>query len=112
MKSDTQNYIQLQRLYKARAEEEKQAFKNYLQAPVDDAMIDSFVKNAHALVVLRGKPWGAFDEDKAALGKFLVQCIGLEPLTFVFWVSGVIINNAKGNVHSFSPFCSFVTSNK
>ncbi|KAG2033554.1 hypothetical protein BDR03DRAFT_925430 [Suillus americanus] len=67
MKSDTHNYIHLQRLYKTRAEEEKQAFKSYLRVPVDDAMVDSFVKNAHALVVLRGKPWGTFDEDKAAL---------------------------------------------
>ncbi|OAX41832.1 hypothetical protein K503DRAFT_734837 [Rhizopogon vinicolor AM-OR11-026] len=71
MKSDTQNYIQLQRLYKARAEEEKQAFKSYLQVPVDDAMVDSFIKNAHALVVLRGKTWGAFDEDKGALAESL-----------------------------------------
>ncbi|KAJ8592559.1 hypothetical protein M405DRAFT_763381 [Rhizopogon salebrosus TDB-379] len=67
MKSDTQKYIQLQRLYKARAEEEKQAFKSYLRVPVNDTVVDSFVKNAHALVVLRGKTWGAFDEDKAAL---------------------------------------------
>ncbi|KAG1898773.1 uncharacterized protein F5891DRAFT_1190564 [Suillus fuscotomentosus] len=67
MKSDTHNYIHLQRLYKTRAEEEKQAFKSYLRVPVDDGIVDSFVKNAHALVVLRGKPWGTFDEDKAAL---------------------------------------------
>lgn len=75
MKSDTHNYIHLQRLYKTRAEEEKQAFKNYLRVPVDDGMVDSFVKNAHALVVLRGKPWGTFDEDKAALGNTLGSCI-------------------------------------
>ncbi|KAG2142940.1 hypothetical protein DEU56DRAFT_884437 [Suillus clintonianus] len=67
MKSDTHNYIHLQRLYKARAEEEKLIFKSYLQVPVDDGMVDAFVKNAHALVVLRGKPWGTFDEDKVAL---------------------------------------------
>ncbi|KAG2074368.1 hypothetical protein BDR04DRAFT_1048591 [Suillus decipiens] len=67
MKSDTLNYIQLQRLYKERAQEEKQAFKSYLRIPVDDCMVDSFVKNAHALVVLRGKPWDTFDENKAAL---------------------------------------------
>ena len=68
MKSDTTNYIHLQRLYKARAEEEKQAFKSHLRAPVDDTLVDLFVKNAHALQVLRGKQWGAFDKDKAALG--------------------------------------------
>ncbi|KAF8548622.1 hypothetical protein OG21DRAFT_1516114 [Imleria badia] len=73
MKSDTTNYIHLQRLYKARAEEEKQAFKSHLRAPVDDALVDLFVKNAHALQVLRGTPWGAFDQDKAALADALVS---------------------------------------
>lgn len=68
MKSDTSNYIHLQKLYKTRAEEEKQAFKSHLRAPVDDALVDLFVKNAHALQVLRGKQWGVFDQDKAALG--------------------------------------------
>ncbi|KAH7923031.1 hypothetical protein BV22DRAFT_1130938 [Leucogyrophana mollusca] len=68
MKSDTKSYIHLQRLYKLRAEEEKQAFKSYVRAPVDDALVDSFVKNAHALQVLRGEQWGAFDADKKALG--------------------------------------------
>ncbi|KAF9218592.1 hypothetical protein BS17DRAFT_791049 [Gyrodon lividus] len=73
MKSDTLNYIHLQRLYKTRAEEEKKAFKSHLRAHVDDAMVDSFVKNAHALQVLRGKQWGAFDQDKAALANALVS---------------------------------------
>ncbi|KAL4063731.1 hypothetical protein V8B97DRAFT_1914141 [Scleroderma yunnanense] len=67
MKSDTANYIHLQKLYKARAEEEKQAFKSHLRAPVADALVDVFVKNAHALHVLRGTQWGTFDHDKAAL---------------------------------------------
>jgi amyloid beta precursor protein binding protein 1 len=103
MKSDTQKYIQLQRLYKARAEEEKQAFKSYLRVPVNDTVVDSFVKNAHALVVLRGKTWGAFDEDKAALGNTLGT---------VHWISGVIVDDAEGDEHTSSPFCSFVTSSK
>ena len=81
MKSDTSNYIHLQRLYKTRAEEEKQAFKSHLRAPVDDALVDLFVKNAHALQVLRGKRWGAFDQDKAALG----TCIADSP-THVDWI--------------------------
>lgn len=67
MKSDTANYIHLQKLYKKRAEEEKRAFKSHLRAPVADSLIDAFVKNAHALHVLRGKQWGAFDHDKAAI---------------------------------------------
>ncbi|KAF9235937.1 hypothetical protein BU15DRAFT_64390 [Melanogaster broomeanus] len=73
MKSDTSNYIHLQRLYKTRAEEEKRAFKSHLRTPIDDAIVDSFVKNAHALQVLRGKQWGTFDGDKAALADALAS---------------------------------------
>jgi len=112
MKSDTQNYIQLQRLYKTRAEEEKQTFKSYLKVPVDDAMVDSFVKNAHALVVLRGKTWGAFDKDQTALGDTFSKAHRLGPLTFICWFSGIIINNAEGDLHTSSPLCSFITSSK
>ncbi|KAG8221626.1 hypothetical protein J3R82DRAFT_1904 [Butyriboletus roseoflavus] len=67
------NYIHLQRLYKTRAEEEKQAFKSHLRAPVDDVIVDLFVKNAHALQVLRGKQWGVFDQDKFALADALAS---------------------------------------
>lgn len=113
MKSDTHNYIHLQRLYKTRAEEEKQIFKSHLRVPVDDAMVDSFVKNAHALVVLRGKPWGTFDEDKAALGNTLGACIGSDRLlTFVCCVSGVVINDAQGDVYTSCPLCAFVASSE
>jgi amyloid beta precursor protein binding protein 1 len=68
MKANTSSYIHLQKLYKARAEEEKAAFKALLTVPLDDALIDSFVKNAHGLKVLRGKKWGALDAEPAALG--------------------------------------------
>ncbi|KNZ79684.1 NEDD8-activating enzyme E1 regulatory subunit, partial [Termitomyces sp. J132] len=67
MKANTDGYIHLQKLYKARADEEKARFKSYLTVPIDDAMIDSFVKNAHALKVLRGKKWGALDTDPTLL---------------------------------------------
>lgn len=113
MKSDTHNYIHLQRLYKTRAEEEKQTFKSYLRVPVDDGIVDSFVKNAHALVVLRGKPWGTFDQDKAALGNSLRVCIGSDrPLIFVCWVSGFVINDAEGDVYTSCPLCAFVASSE
>jgi NEDD8-activating enzyme E1 regulatory subunit len=73
MRSNTANYIHLQKLYKARAEEEKAIFKDILSkggrgAGVGDEDIDSFVKNCHALRVLKGKKWGAFDTDREALG--------------------------------------------
>ena len=70
MKANTESYIHLQKLYKARAEEEKTIFKSFLQVPISDDTIDTFVKNSHALKLLRGKKWGAFDADPAALGMF------------------------------------------
>jgi len=71
MKASTGSYIHLQKLYKARAEEEKAIFKSYLQVPVSEDMVDAFVKNSHALKLLKGKKWGALDADPQALGMFL-----------------------------------------
>lgn len=75
MRSNTANYIHLQKLYKTRAEEEKTAFKEILSkggrgAGVGDEEIDSFVRNCHALRVLKGKRWGAFDAVPEALGGY------------------------------------------
>ncbi|KAJ6470116.1 hypothetical protein C8R47DRAFT_1187793 [Mycena vitilis] len=67
MKANTSSYIHLQKLYKTRAEEEKAIFKGFLSTPQDDALVDSFVKNAHGLKVLRGKKYGSLDADPAAL---------------------------------------------
>ncbi|KAF7977557.1 hypothetical protein HWV62_3352 [Athelia sp. TMB] len=72
MHTSTESYIHLQKLYKARAGEEKAIFKTLLAkvpggADVTDDIVDSFLKNCHALKVLRGKKWGAFDTDRAAL---------------------------------------------
>ena len=71
MKADTSSYVHLQKLYKARAEEEKEIFKSFLQdAPMDisDTAIDEFVKNAHGIKILRGSQWGSLDRVPAALG--------------------------------------------
>ncbi|KAF8908198.1 hypothetical protein CPB84DRAFT_1767560 [Gymnopilus junonius] len=67
IKASTDSYIHLQKLYKARAEEEKQIFKSYLKVPVEEDMVDAFLKNSHALKLLRGKKWGALEADKEAL---------------------------------------------
>ncbi|KIJ56458.1 hypothetical protein M422DRAFT_239673 [Sphaerobolus stellatus SS14] len=69
MKSDTKSYIHLQTLYKQQADEEKKKFKSFIgqELVVDDDTIDEFVKNAHALRLLRGKQLGALDTDKDAL---------------------------------------------
>lgn len=69
MKASTESYILLQKVYKTRAEEEKQAFKKYLQISIDDAVVDAFLKNSHALKLLRGKPWAALDSDPETLCK-------------------------------------------
>ncbi|KAJ6487955.1 hypothetical protein C8R45DRAFT_995037 [Mycena sanguinolenta] len=68
MKANTASYIHLQKLYKTRAEEEKAIFKGFLGVPVEDVVVDSFVKNAHGLKVLRGRKYGTLDTDAAALG--------------------------------------------
>lgn len=76
MRASTETYIELQRLYKERAEQEKAVFKEILGtvaggqgASVDGETVDSFSKNGHALRVLKGKRWGILDEDRKALGK-------------------------------------------
>jgi amyloid beta precursor protein binding protein 1 len=76
MKASTEAYIQLQRMYKKRAEEEKEAFKKYLQVTIDDAVVDAFLKNSHALKLLRGRPWGGLDSDPKALSirQFWICC--------------------------------------
>lgn len=68
MKASTQSYIHLQKLYKAQADEEKNIFKSFLKHPVDDAVVDSFVKNAHGIKLLKGSPWGSKDKDGQFFG--------------------------------------------
>jgi amyloid beta precursor protein binding protein 1 len=82
IKSDTTSYVSLQKLYKTQAEEEKRVYKDILKETVqkvgvtkevldvDSDIVDEFVRNAHGLVVVRGKRWGEFVRDKAALGVF------------------------------------------
>lgn len=69
MKASTTDYIHLQKLYKVRAEEEKAQFKSYIPVLVDDGLVDLFVKNSHALKLMRGKRWGELDQDTNALCK-------------------------------------------
>ena len=70
MKSNTAYYIEVQNLYKRRAEEEKEIFKSYIEVPgIKDDFIDLFVKNSHGIRMMRGKQWGKLDADPQALGK-------------------------------------------
>jgi hypothetical protein len=73
MHTSTESYVHLQKLYKARAEEEKAVFKELVLKMeggdnVDGETVDSFLKNCHALKVLKGKQWGVWDADRDALG--------------------------------------------
>ncbi|KAH9896552.1 hypothetical protein C8Q73DRAFT_788897 [Cubamyces lactineus] len=74
MKSDTESYVKLQNLYRQWAEVEKAKFKELfankhpeLAQTANPEEVDTFVKNSHHLRVLRGKQWGAFDQDREAL---------------------------------------------
>ncbi|KZV83526.1 hypothetical protein EXIGLDRAFT_842890 [Exidia glandulosa HHB12029] len=71
MKSDTKQYVHLQRLYKARAEEEKEEFKKLLGVQIHDGLVSEFVKNAHGIKILRGRRWGALDEEEGDLANAL-----------------------------------------
>ncbi|KAG7095811.1 hypothetical protein E1B28_006511 [Marasmius oreades] len=67
MKASTESYIHLQKLYKARSTEEKESFKSFLQVPVPNDLVDTFVKNAHGLRLLKGKKWSDLDSNPSAL---------------------------------------------
>lgn len=72
MKSDTKNYIHLQKLYKAKAEEDKKVFRGLVRVPVDEQVVDLFVRNSHHIQLMRGKKWGNLDKDRNALGTLFV----------------------------------------
>lgn len=76
MKADTTNYIHLQKLYKVRAEEEKKVFRGLVRIPVDEGLVDAFVRNAHGIKWLHGKRFGVLDADKAALGERILLSAG------------------------------------
>ncbi|TRM57388.1 hypothetical protein BD626DRAFT_515098 [Schizophyllum amplum] len=81
MKASTGTYIHLQKLYKARAEEEKEIFKSLLAHPVPDEMVDTFVKNAHGIKLLSGKKWTDVDANGTALAKAITETDGKEVAT-------------------------------
>ena len=95
MHTSTESYVHLQKLYRARAEEEKTIFKELLKEEggetVDGETVDSFLKNCHALKVLKGKKWGAFDADRDTLGvspRFLessILSLSLVDLSIIFF---------------------------
>ncbi|KAJ8689596.1 hypothetical protein PTI98_012486 [Pleurotus ostreatus] len=95
MKSNTENYVHLQKLYKTKAEEEKGVIKKLLAAPVPSDLVDSFVKNAHGLKLLKGKLWDALNGDKEALA----NSVGTLPKQ----VSAHLALSALATFHSDNP---------
>lgn len=84
MKASTEAYITLQKLYKEQAEREKATFKSFISRDVeiDDSLIDSFVRNAHAIRIIRASSWSSIDRDPGKLGEFgLCKNIVRAPLT-------------------------------
>lgn len=78
MRTDTTSYVRLQTIYKDRARVEKALFGALLAeecpdvAPhVDPEELDTFVKNAHHVRVLRGRRWGAWAADREAVASSL-----------------------------------------
>jgi len=76
MHTDTESYVKLQRMFKEQARKEAVLFKDILKRtypdlPLDDSMVDLFVRNTHHLKVLRGRRWGAWEEDKSAVASSL-----------------------------------------
>ncbi|THH17970.1 hypothetical protein EUX98_g9034 [Antrodiella citrinella] len=70
--TDTESYVKLQKMYKEQAAKEAALFKDILKktypdTPLDDSMVDLFVKNTHHVKVLRGRRWGVWEEDKNAI---------------------------------------------
>lgn len=71
MKSDTRQYVHLQRLYKAGAEDDRRKFAALLDVEVHDGLVAEFVKNAHGVRILRGRRWGALDDEPGELAAAL-----------------------------------------
>lgn len=69
MKASTEEYVRLQKMYKERSEEEKQLVKAIMEEQgggkgVDEALLDSFVKNTHRLKLIKGRKWGSLEENR------------------------------------------------
>jgi hypothetical protein len=96
MHADTANYVRLQTLYKARANTEKAQFRALVQGDVDDALVDAFVKNAHALRVLHGRRFGELDADKDAIANAVGGATYTrEPITHFALSAFAAIGSAK-----------------
>ncbi|KAF9644273.1 hypothetical protein BDM02DRAFT_3190778 [Thelephora ganbajun] len=98
MKADTANYIRLQRLYKEKAEEDKKIFRGLVRVPVDEAVVDLFVRNAHHLKLMWGTKWGQLDKDPAALVSALSEDPEFASIHLAFSaLSSYIVKNGQNS---------------
>jgi len=75
MKASTGSYIELQKMYKKKADQEKEEFKSFLSKEVDKEVVDSFVKNAHGIKLLKGRKYGQQNGDQQFLGAFVAALL-------------------------------------
>lgn len=66
MKSDTEGYVCLQNLYRTQAAEELKQFRALLPVSIDDGLVNLFVKNTHAVQLLKGARYGTLGTTKLA----------------------------------------------
>ncbi|KAI0682387.1 hypothetical protein BC835DRAFT_1424486 [Cytidiella melzeri] len=72
MRTDTESYVKIQKMYKEQARVENNLFKQILaetfpDLSIDEAVVDVFVKNAHHLKLIRGRQFGEFDKQKSEI---------------------------------------------
>ncbi|KAI0916687.1 hypothetical protein AcV5_003113 [Taiwanofungus camphoratus] len=74
IRTDTASYVKLQTMYREWAAVEKAHFRELLfesfpdlAKEMDEEEMGTFVKNAHHVRVLRGRRWGAWEEDRAGV---------------------------------------------
>ncbi|KAI0339352.1 hypothetical protein BDW22DRAFT_1431939 [Trametopsis cervina] len=72
MRTDTESYVKIQKLYKEQARVESTLFKQILSETfpdlaIDEAMVDAFVKNSHHLKLIRGRQFGDFDKQQSEI---------------------------------------------
>ncbi|KAF6752918.1 ubiquitin activating enzyme [Ephemerocybe angulata] len=120
MKASTGQYVEIQRLYKDRAVEERDTFKAILDkiiaeqgedaSLIDDEVIDDFVKNSHILRLLKGKKWGALDQDKEKLAEAAASEESSKQLGIHLALSALSSLQAKRQEAEFAPTLEELTA--
>ncbi|KAI0045934.1 hypothetical protein FA95DRAFT_1560626 [Auriscalpium vulgare] len=111
MKSDTENYVALQNIYRRRADEERAVFRQLVRdaggADIPAEVVDLFCKNAHAIAGLKGARWGDLDTDREKLVSRLQTApremathIALSALSAWLSLNPITQTHANGNANA------------